>query len=232
MSDDTPVAADRILAAMLTQVPFDGWSETAFAAAIADTGADPGHARALFPRGPVDLALAHHEAGDRAMLARLEASDLDALRFRDRIARAVRFRLEVLEDREVVRRASALFSLPQNAAAGARAIWNTSDRIWTALGDTSDDYNWYTKRATLSAVYSATLLFWLGDDSDNHARTWEFLDRRIENVMAFEKLKADIRANPMLKPLLAAPDWLLSHVHAPAPDWKSGFPGRWTAPRG
>lgn len=216
---------DRLLDSALTHVPFDGWSEAAFAAAIAETGIDPSLARGICPRGPVDLALAYHARGDALMLERLKTTDLSQMRFRDRIAAAVRFRLEVVEDREVVRRGVTLFSLPQYAGDGARAVWGTVDAIWTALGDTSDDLNWYTKRATLSAVYSATLLYWLGDDSAEHQATWDFLDRRIDNVMQIEKLKAQARDNPALKPLLAAPDWLFGRIRAPKRDWRGDLPG-------
>ena len=97
----------------------------------------------------------------------------------------------------------------------SRAIWGTADAIWTALGDTSTDLNWYTKRATLSAVYAATVLFWLGDDSPDHQATWDFLDRRIENVMRFEKAKATFRENPMGRALLNGPLKILERVHAP-----------------
>ena len=132
-------------------------------------------------------------------------------------------------DREVVRRAVALFALPHLAPEGARALWNTADAIWTALGDTSEDYNWYTKRATLSGVYSSTVLFWLGDDSAGHQATWEFLDRRIEDVMQFEKLKAGVEKNPLLKPVFAVPTWLLGRVRRPQRG-PGGYPG-WTGPR-
>jgi hypothetical protein len=90
------------------------------------------------------------------------------------------------------------FALPQYAADGARAIWGTADAIWEALGDASDDYNWYTKRATLSAVYGATVLYWLGDESPENRDTWAFLDRRIEDVMRIEKVKAEVQKNPVL----------------------------------
>ncbi len=207
---------DRLLDAALMHVPFDGWSESSFSAAIADAGVDETLARALFPRGAVDLALAHHARGDRVMLDRLAGADLSDMRFRDRIAAAVRFRLQAEPDREVVRRGVTLFALPQHAPDGARAIWNTADAIWTALGDTSEDANWYTKRATLSAVYSSTLLYWLGDESEDHQATWAFLDRRIDNVMQFEQLKAKVRENPALKPLLALPQRLLSGIRKPS----------------
>ena len=220
MTDDMK---DRLLEAALAHVPFDGWSDRSLRAAATDAGVDVALARALFPRGGVDLALAYHAQGDADMAARLAAMDLTALRFRDRIASAVRTRLE-LADRELVRRGSTLFSLPQHAPDGARAVWSTADRIWTALGDTSQDLNWYTKRATLSAVYGATVLYWLGDDSQGNQATWDFLDRRIEGVMEFEKLKAKFRENPLGKALAAGPMKVFETIRAPK--FPDNLPGR------
>ncbi|WP_136646336.1 COQ9 family protein [Tabrizicola sp. YIM 78059] len=220
MTDDMK---DRLLDAALSHVPFDGWSERTLRAAASDAGVDLALARALYPRGGVDLALAYHARGDAEMAARLASMDLSAMRFRDRIATAVRTRLE-LADRELVRRGATLFSLPQHAPDGARAIWSTADRIWTALGDTSRDVNWYTKRATLSAVYGATVLYWLGDDSPGHQATWDFLDRRIEGVMQFEKLKTKVRENPLGKALASGPMKVFDRIRAPRlPD---NLPGR------
>ena len=141
-------------------------------------------------------------------------SDLGALRYRDRVAALVRARLEA-GDREVVRRGAALFALPQHAGQGAALIWGTADAIWRTLGDTSEDINWYTKRATLAAVYSACVLYWLGDDSPGQAATRDFVDRRIEDVMRFETFKARVRDNKPLMGLLAGPLWLAAQVRAP-----------------
>jgi len=196
-------------------------------AATAEAGVSEAVARAVCPRGAVDLALAFHEEGDRAMLARLETADLGAMRFRDRVATAVRYRLEAVEDREMVRRGMTLFSLPTHAADGAQALWRTADRIWTALGDTSDDINWYTKRATLSGVYGATVLYWLGDDSPGHERTWAFLDRRIEDVMQVEKVTARARENRLVRGLMAGPLSFLGRIRPPRGGAPDGMPGRW-----
>ena len=216
-----------MIAAALPHVAFDGWSQATYLAALADSGVDAGAARAVFPRGGVDLALAYHLAGDAGMVAQLAATDLSQMRFRDRIAAAVRFRLEAVEDKEAVRRGTTLLALPQYAGDGARAIWGTADAIWAALGDTSQDINWYTKRATLSAVYTATVLFWLGDDSAGHQATWAFLDRRIDDVMQIEKMKAGVRGNAVLGRLLAGPFKMMERVRAPGAD-APGMPGRWT----
>ncbi len=214
MTHDLALAA--LVNAALPHVAFDGWSQTALNAAAAESGLAPGVVQALVPRGPVDLALAYHRMGDAAMAQTLANTDLSALRFRQKVTHAVRLRLEGA-DREVIRRGTALFALPQHAADGARAIWGTADAIWTALNDPSRDVNWYSKRATLSAVYGSTVLYWLGDESLNQSDTWEFLDRRIGNVMAFEKVKAQFRENPIGKALLAGPLKLLERIHAPEP---------------
>lgn len=219
---DTDMKA-QILDAALAHVPFDGWSDRTLQAAMADAGVPAGLARSLFPRGGVDLALAYHHHGDDEMAARLATMDLSSQRFRDRIATAVRVRLE-LADRELVRRGTTLFSRPLHAADGARAIWGTADRIWTVLGDTSRDLNWYTKRATLSAVYGATVLYWLGDDSTDHQATWQFLDRRIDQVMQFEKMKASFRENPLGKAWMSGPGKLFETIRAPR--FPDDLPGR------
>lgn len=216
---------DALLDAAVMHVPFDGWSEDALRAAATDCGMDITAARALFPRGGVDMALAFHQRGDRALAARLAEEDLGHLRFRDRVAYAVRLRIEIAEDRELVRRGTTLFALPPYAADGVRALWGTADTIWTALGDTSEDYNWYTKRATLSGVYSATVLYWLGDDSPGAQATWNFLDRRIDGVMQFERVKVAVQKNPLGKLLMAGPNAVLSCIKAPNRDARASMPG-------
>ncbi|MBU9699086.1 COQ9 family protein [Rhodobacteraceae bacterium HSP-20] len=208
-------ARDAVLSAALPHVPFDGWSETTLRAAITDSGVAEGLARALFPRGGIDLAVAFHKDGDARMRDTLAATDLSQMRFRDRIAFAIRTRLDLVDDRELVRRGTTLFALPQHAPEGARLIWGTADAIWTALGDTTRDLNWYSKRATLSAVYGSTVLYWLGDDSLGHQATWDFLDRRIADVMQIESLKAKLRENPLGKAILAGPAKVMEKWRVP-----------------
>ncbi|MEM9552422.1 MAG: COQ9 family protein [Pseudomonadota bacterium] len=231
MSVSYETAKTQLLDAALAHVPFDGWSEATFKAAIRDTEVAPAVARAVCPRGAVDLAVAFHHRGDEAMKEKIAAEDMSDLKFRDKVAAAVRFRIEAVTDKEAVRRGTTLFALPMYAADGAKLIWGTADEIWNALGDTSDDVNWYTKRATLSGVYSSTVLYWLGDDSPDSMATWAFLDRRIGDVMQIEKFKARVRQSPTLSRLMTGPNWLMSHIKAPARMPKMDFPGSWTAPR-
>jgi len=209
-------ARERLIEAALPHVVFDGWSTTTLDAAIAESGVDAGLARLTFPRGAIDMALAFHRRADRALADELAAAELDDMRIRDRITHCVRRRIElVAEHREAVRRGATLLALPPNAPEGARAIWETADIIWTACGDTATDYNWYTKRMILSSVYSATVLYWLGDASPDFANSWAFLDRRIEEVMRFEKTKAQLNENPLVRAALWGPMQVLGAIRAP-----------------
>lgn len=231
MVNKPAVTIDELLDVALPHVAFDGWSAATFSAAISETGASESEARALAPRGALDLAVAYHRRGDRAMVDRLQRADLSSLRFRDKVITALRFRIEAMEDREAVRRASALFSLPTHAAEGARLVWETADHVWKTFGDTSDDLNWYTKRATLSAVWAATVLYWLGDDSAGQTDTSAFITRRIDDVMRIEKLKSQLRENPLTKPLMEFQAGLFRKVRMPDTSHLNDLPGRWQAPR-
>ncbi len=222
--DETKAA---LLDAILPHVAFDGWTEPSFQAALNDVDINPTVARAVCPRGAVDLAVLFHQNGDRAMVAAYRATDTSQMKIREKVTLAVRLRLEAATDKEAVRRGTTLFALPQYAGDGAKLIWGTADAVWDVLGDPSDDINWYTKRATLSAVYGSVVLYWLGDDSQDHQATWDFLDRRIDNVMQIEKAKAQVRGNKALSSLLAGPNWALSFVKKPPTVPKVDLPGSW-----
>jgi ubiquinone biosynthesis protein COQ9 len=216
----------KVIAAALPHVAFDGWTDRTLAEAVEDAGVEPGLSRLGFPRGGVDLAIAWHNAKDADLAERLRSADLLGLRFRDRIAHAIMVRLElVADDREAVRRGAALFALPHHAADGARAIWHTADTIWTALGDDSRDFNWYSKRTTLSAVYSSALLYWLGDQTPGFSATREFVQRRIDNVMQIEDVKAKIARNPLAAAVLKGPQRLLDRIRPPGDTAPSDLPG-------
>ncbi len=220
-SDHISETREKLLEAVLPHVAFDGWSNETLNSAIAEEGIDPGLAHLAFPRGGVDLALAFHYRADRQledMLGKPDAAaHLATLKIRDRVAYSVRKRIElVATQREAVRRGATLLALPIYAGDGVKAIWNTADVIWRLCGDTATDYNWYSKRMILSSVYSATVLYWLGDQSTDSERSWEFLDRRIADVMTFEKTKANLKKNPLVQAAMWGPAQVLRRIKAPS----------------
>ncbi|MGD0864847.1 MAG: COQ9 family protein [Rhizomicrobium sp.] len=191
--DDAALKA-AVLEAALPHVPPDGFTDKVLADAAAEAGLDKILLARLFPDGPLSLVEAFSENIDAEMEKRLAKQKLAQMKIRDRIRTAVTTRLELLKPhKEATRRAAAFLTLPPHAAMGAKLLYRTVDAIWRAIGDTSTDFNFYTKRAILAAVYSSTLMRWFTDDSEGETAAQEFLDHRIENVMQFEKLKADFR---------------------------------------
>lgn len=217
MSDTPADALDPIrrdlLAAALTHIPFDGWSGISLNKAARDIHVDAGTAGMAFPGGGTDLLDFFARDADFRMLARVAELGIGDMRMRDRIRTVVKTRIDVIADhKEAERRALSLVALPQHAVLGLKALSRTVDLMWRAAGDTSTDFSFYTKRATLAAVYSATVIHWIGDTSEDDADTWAFLDRRIENVMAVETAKQKVREKLKDAPSLAA---LLSRLRYP-----------------
>lgn len=184
---------DRILSATLPHVALDGWTERALAAGLADAGLPAEMADRAFPSGMREVVQHWSRHGDRRMADEFEQRDLNAMPMRDRVATAVRVRIEVNSaSREAVRRGLAFLALPQNAEVAARCLRDTVNALWYAAGDTSADFTYYTKRALLTAVYGATVLYWLDDGSDGAEETWSFLDRRIDDALKIPKLQSSV----------------------------------------
>jgi ubiquinone biosynthesis protein COQ9 len=191
---DHDQAREAIIAAALPNVPFDGWTLETLRRAAADAGYDPLTALRVFPRGPIEAIEVWVAQADRRMLEALERQDGAGLKVRERVAAAIRLRLEDLgPHREAVRRALAVLALPHYAPLAARLVWGTVDAIWYAAGDTATDFNYYSKRGLLAGVYSATVMYWLEDKSEGFADTWKFLERRLADVLRLPQALGRLR---------------------------------------
>jgi ubiquinone biosynthesis protein COQ9 len=172
---------------------FDGWSAAAVESAALGEDVDPAVVALAVPDDAVGLIDLYGQGVDKALAEALPPEPLAAMRIRERIRTLVWTRLQIQEPaKEAIRRALAILAMPQNTPAAARLSWRSADVMWRMAGDTASDYNHYTKRAILSALYGSTLLVWLGDNSEGAAETAAFLDRRIDEVMRFERWKAGI----------------------------------------
>ena len=188
------VTREDVLKAALKHVPFDGFTDKVLEQAGKEAGASKDDLARLFPEGSLDLVEAFSDYADDQMEASLAKKKLAAMKIRERIRTAVWARIDALRnDKEAARRAGAFLTLPPHAATGAKLLYRTVDRMWRAVGDTSTDFNFYTKRAILAGVYSSTLMRWFTDQSEDEAETKAFLDARIQNVMQFEKFKAHVK---------------------------------------
>jgi ubiquinone biosynthesis protein COQ9 len=183
---------------------FDGWSDAAVHAAADEAGVDRDVAKLAFKDNAIDMIDAWIDSIDMELAHRLPAEKLAAMKIRDRITALLATRLDIMApDRESLRRAMAIMAMPQNLVRSAKIGWRSADRMWRLAGDTASDFNHYTKRMTLSAVYASTLSVFVNDDSDNFADARAFLDRRIDNVMQFEKVKFQAKQRQEYVPSLS-----------------------------
>ena len=207
-TDDVRLKA-AILGAAFERVVFDGFTDKVLAVAARKVGANKILVARLFPKGALSLIEAFSHEADTQMEQSLRSVALKRMKVRERIEAAVKARIAALRPhKEAARRAAAFLSLPPHAALGAKLVYRTVDAMWRAAGDTSTDFNFYTKRAILAGVYTSTLVRWFTDTTDDDVETTRFLNDRIENVMQFEKFKATLRQGmagfPSLSQLLAA----------------------------
>jgi ubiquinone biosynthesis protein COQ9 len=198
MTDPSPLEQLRreLALAVGENAVFDGWTRQAVDSAAQQLGIDPVQARLAMPKTQAGLIDVYIQEVDRGLEAWFTPERLAKLKIREKIRALVWRRLEIMDPaREAVRRALAILAMPQNVPLALRIGWRTADAMWRIAGDTSTDFNHYTKRMTLGAVYGSTLLVWLDDQSEGWADTAAFLDRRIDDVMKIEKFKAEWRGS-------------------------------------
>lgn len=176
---------DQLVLAALEHIPFDGWSRRALQHAAQDCGFDQTVPERLFPHGVIDAVEHFTRMADTRMADDVLPLLTDADKVRERLFKVIQVRLMRWQDhKEAVRRALSVYALPTNLARAAAATARSADAIWKAAGDRSNDFNWYTKRASLSAIYAATLLYWLDDQSEDSVETWDYLSRRLDGMVA------------------------------------------------
>ena len=197
-ADPTPLEALRRRLALPVgeNAVFDGWSRAAVDAAADSLAIDRAQARLAMPKTQAGMIDTYIQGVDRALEEHFTAERLSGLKIREKIRALVWRRFEIMEPaREAVRRGVAILAMPQNLPLALRVGWRTADVMWRIAGDTSTDYNHYTKRMLLGGVYTSTLLVWLDDNSEDKSETAAFLDRRIDDVMKIEKYKAQWRGS-------------------------------------
>ncbi len=173
---------DQVIDALLPLIPTMGWTRLALAHAAGDEAL----AESLFPNGPRDAVAAWSRQADRRMTE--AASDIGTLRVSQRIRRVIEIRLEqALPHKDALRGAFVLLAAPWNGPLALRLTAETVSAMWYAAGDSSTDFSWYTRRASLAAVYGATLTFWMRDASPDLANTLAFLDRRLGDLHRLQR---------------------------------------------
>jgi ubiquinone biosynthesis protein COQ9 len=193
-SDWAETAEQRLLDEALKIAPQQGWTGRMVAAAGRAAGFSPGETELLLPHGPADLAALLSRRHDRRALLILKDLEPLSLKVRERIFRAVEARLDAAaQDEAALRRWAGWLTLPANAPLAGRLAWESAEALWRWAGDTATDENHYSKRALLAGILTGALAIRLDSGRDAALR---FAERRIEDVMRFEKFKASLPARP------------------------------------
>lgn len=174
---------EKILDYCLKNCVFDGWTHKLLENACIANNLEPLHWKIYFPNGAIDLVDCFIEHTNKEMATNV---NLEGLRTHEKVRECVKWRLQYNENRKAAIN-SMLKLCAQNPIRATKANFKAVDAIWRLCGDKSTDWNYYSKRMLLAGVYNSTILFWLNDNSPNHEKTWEFLDKRLVDVAKFGK---------------------------------------------
>jgi len=194
MIDSLDEKRSIILNSALPHIVFDGWTDAILQKAAVESEIELTQLSILFPKGAVDAVALHSRMADNALVAEYGEDELfckQPVPVKIRQLILARFKA-ASQDKEAVRQGLSLLSFPTHTATGTKLLYETVDTMWNLASDNATDFNWYTKRLTLAGVYIATLLLWLNDDCNSPNDTAAFLDRRLDNVKAFGKTKANL----------------------------------------
>ena len=188
----------NLIKAMLTHVPFDGWSWEAMEQGAIDIGFEKKLKsssrnkifRELFKNGSIDFIDIFSEIIDLEVKENYNLIEPKPERIPEKIKKIILIRLNLCQQyKEAVRSSISLTALPVNTKSSLNILYRTCNSIWRIAGDKSTDFSFYTRRISLAAVYSSTLLFWLNDKSKNNIETEYFLDRRLKDISRISSFK-------------------------------------------
>tara|TARA_A100001011_G_C14137519_1_gene768262 strand:+ start:145 stop:780 length:636 start_codon:yes stop_codon:yes gene_type:complete len=183
----------KFLYYVLDDINLNGWSKNFFDSYSREGIFTNNEIRVFFPNGRADFLRYWFDISEKLMLEDLSKVEIQELKVREKIKKIIRVRLERWKSYKVaIKRTLPILIMPSSDTLLSCSLMKTSDSIWKSAGDRSVDFNFYTKRGLLLGVYSTTLIFWLDDNSKDDQKTWEFLDRRVEEVLQIPKVKTRI----------------------------------------
>ena len=205
--DNNQIRID-LIKAMLTHVPFDGWTWEAMEQGAIDIGFEKKKTSSerikifkdLFKNGSIDFIDIFSEIIDLEVKEKYNSIEAKPERVPEKIKKIIMIRLNLCQKyKEAVRSSISLSAIPVNTKISLNILYRTCNSIWRIAGDKSTDFSFYTRRISLAAVYTSTLLFWLNDKSDNNIETEFFLDRRLKDISKISSLKRPLSNLKKLK---------------------------------
>ena len=195
---DNKKIKNDLVRAMLTHVPFDGWTWEAMEQGSIDIGFEKKKTSSLrikifknlYKNGPIDFIDIFSEIIDLEVIENYNLIKTKPERVPEKIKKIIMIRLNLCQNyKDAVRTSISLTARPENAKISLKILYRTCNSIWRIAGDKSTDFSFYTRRASLAAVYTSTLLFWLNDQSNDNIETELFLCRRLKDISKISNFK-------------------------------------------
>ena len=195
--DDNKVKIE-LVRAMLSHVPFDGWTWTAMEQGAVNINFKKNKSKnerleiykTFFNNGTIDFIKVFAEIIDSRVQENYNSLDPKPQRIPEKIKKLILMRLDFcLPYKEAIRSSLSLSALPKNSKQSIKILYTTCNSMWKLAGDKATDFSFYTKRLSLASVYASTLLFWLNDTSSEQEETEYFLERRLHDISMIAKLK-------------------------------------------
>ena len=187
----TKLNKQKILISAKKHIVFDGWSKKIIESISLDLRIKENEIYKIFPPGYLDILKFYFKETEKNMIKETKNKiNLISLRTHERIYEIILLRLKInINDQELIRKTLVFLSKPKHNRLGLKYLYKTVDNIWYLAGDNSTNFNFYTKRIILASIYSATVLYWLNDNSENKINTNNFLLARLKNTSIFSKVK-------------------------------------------
>lgn len=185
---------EKILPEMLKKAGEAGWNDESYAQVLKTKRVSHEKAAMALPDGVSSLIEIYFTRAREQVVSELSALDQSDMRIRDKVTTGVRIWFGYLSEhhRASVRALDWCAVHPAEPVPLTEMVWQVADAVWTGIGDTSTGFTYMSKRTILSGVIVSTLAVWRQSESDE-AEWSAFLDRRISDVMAFEKFKAGFK---------------------------------------
>ena len=186
-----------ILRESLKLIKINGWNDNLFELISKKNNIKFEKIIPLFPNGYKDLLKYYFDELNHKITIASKKLNLSKIKTHEKVRALIHLRLlEYKKEKDSIRRAYFTLLLPSNSKIFSIIMFRIVDQIWFLAGDTSTDFNYYSKRGILFAVYNSSVIFLINNDF-NITKTLNFLDKKLQKVSKIPNIKSNLKKLPI-----------------------------------